>query len=324
MTEAEWLAGTDIDAMIGWAGPHASERHLVLACCAQCRRLGSLLAPRLAEVLNARERQAHPPVTADLGTVRADIDNERDRTHRQRERASRDTHEAMRAAREECNPDRITYPTAPLFRGAEELKASQAQEDATAAMGAVEAIEVVVFGPETGMAALSRLRTISDQVAEHQAMAFALAELAANWERRADELAEQFGRYPRKKRQIAAEAQQWVERGENMLVGINERKAREAATRSRKAFARTLHDIVGNPFRPVAFDPRWKTADVVALARGIYEERAFERMPLLADALMDAGCADERVIAHCREPGAHYRGCWVVDAVLDLERPPGP
>ena len=85
---------------------------------------------------------------------------------------------------------------------------------------------------------------------------------------------------------------------------------------------RTLHDLFGNPFRPIAFDPRWKTADVAGLARGIYEDRAFERMPLLADALMDAGCADDRVIAHCREPGAHYRGCWVVDAALGLDAVP--
>jgi hypothetical protein len=78
-------------------------------------------------------------------------------------------------------------------------------------------------------------------------------------------------------------------------------------------------DILGHPFRPVAFDPRWRSADAVGLARGIYDERAFERMPLLADALMDAGCADEQVLAHCRSDGPHVRGCWVVDLVLGKE-----
>ena len=77
--------------------------------------------------------------------------------------------------------------------------------------------------------------------------------------------------------------------------------------------------VFGNPFRPVAFDPRWRTADTVGLARGIYEERAFDRLPLLADALMDAGCADEQVLEHCRTEGPHVRGCWVVDLVLGKE-----
>lgn len=80
-----------------------------------------------------------------------------------------------------------------------------------------------------------------------------------------------------------------------------------------------LRCVFGNPFRPVAFDPRWRTADTVGLARGIYEDRAFDRLPLLADALMDAGCADEQVIGHCRGDGPHVRGCWVVDLVLGKE-----
>jgi hypothetical protein len=77
-----------------------------------------------------------------------------------------------------------------------------------------------------------------------------------------------------------------------------------------------LTDIFGNPFRPVAVDPAWLTSTVVALARGIYEERAFDRMPILADALQDAGCDNEDVLDHCRGPGPHVRGCWVVDMLL--------
>jgi hypothetical protein len=76
-----------------------------------------------------------------------------------------------------------------------------------------------------------------------------------------------------------------------------------------------VRDIFGNPFRPIAFDPRWRTADTVGLATGIYEDRAFDRLPLLADALMDAGCADEQVLGHCRTEG-HVRGCWLIDLVL--------
>ena len=82
--------------------------------------------------------------------------------------------------------------------------------------------------------------------------------------------------------------------------------------------AALLRDIVGNPFRPVTFDPRWRSETVVALATGIYEHRAFDRMPVLADALEEAGCDHLDVLAHCRDPHQpHARGCWVVDLVLN-------
>lgn len=74
-----------------------------------------------------------------------------------------------------------------------------------------------------------------------------------------------------------------------------------------------MHDLFGNPFRPVAVDPNWLTSTVVALAEGIYQDRAFERTPILADALMDAGCDNGDVLTHCRQPAEHVRGCWVID-----------
>lgn len=76
-----------------------------------------------------------------------------------------------------------------------------------------------------------------------------------------------------------------------------------------------LRDIFGNPFRPVTFDPNWLNADVLALARQMYETRDFSAIPILADALMDAGCGEEQVLGHCRGDGPHVRGCWVIDAL---------
>jgi hypothetical protein len=75
-------------------------------------------------------------------------------------------------------------------------------------------------------------------------------------------------------------------------------------------------DVVGNPFRPVALNPSWLTETVVALATGVYTGRAFDRMPILADALEEAGCDNADVLNHCRGEGPHVRGCWVVDLVL--------
>jgi hypothetical protein len=72
----------------------------------------------------------------------------------------------------------------------------------------------------------------------------------------------------------------------------------------------------GGWLRVVAADPSWRTESVVALARGVHADRAFDRLPVLADALEDAGCHDPDVLEHCRGAGSHHRGCWVVDAVL--------
>lgn len=78
-----------------------------------------------------------------------------------------------------------------------------------------------------------------------------------------------------------------------------------------------LRDIFGNPFRPVAFSPGWRTATAVALARQMYESRDFGATPILADALQEAGCDSEDVLNHCRDPNqVHVRGCWAVDLVL--------
>jgi hypothetical protein len=77
-----------------------------------------------------------------------------------------------------------------------------------------------------------------------------------------------------------------------------------------------LHDIFGNPFRPITLNPSWLTATVLALATGIYEEKAFDSMPILADALPDAGCDNEDILNHCRQPDEHVKGCWVLDLLL--------
>ena len=84
-----------------------------------------------------------------------------------------------------------------------------------------------------------------------------------------------------------------------------------------------LRCIFGNPFRPVSLDPSWRTADVLPLARAVYEERSLPagtfdggRLAVLADALEEAGCTEPVLLAHLRGPGPHVRGCWVVDALL--------
>jgi hypothetical protein len=80
--------------------------------------------------------------------------------------------------------------------------------------------------------------------------------------------------------------------------------------------ALVLRDVFGNPFRPVTFSPAWRIDTATALAREMYESRDFSAMPILADALQDAGCDNDDILNHCRGEGPHVRGCWVVDLVL--------
>lgn len=79
-----------------------------------------------------------------------------------------------------------------------------------------------------------------------------------------------------------------------------------------------VREVFGNPFRPLDFAP-WRTGTAVALTHTMYESREFGAMPILADALQDAGCDNDDVLTHCRDTSAtHVRGCWVVDGVLGL------
>jgi hypothetical protein len=94
-----------------------------------------------------------------------------------------------------------------------------------------------------------------------------------------------------------------------MCGGLNERIA------ERDEQIKLIRDIFGNPFRPVTPDPAWQTPNAVTLAQTMYDTRDFTAMPLLADLLEEGGCP-AAVSEHCRSPGPHVRGCWVVDLLL--------
>jgi hypothetical protein len=97
---------------------------------------------------------------------------------------------------------------------------------------------------------------------------------------------------------------------------LDAQSTEEAAQRS------ILREIFGNPARPPRVMPHWLTwnnGTALKLAQAIYDERAFDQLPILADALEDAGCGDADLLAHLRGPGPHLPGCWALDAVLRRE-----
>jgi hypothetical protein len=80
-----------------------------------------------------------------------------------------------------------------------------------------------------------------------------------------------------------------------------------------------LRDIAGNPYRRVELDPsllQWSDGTIRKVAQAIYEDAAFDELPVLADALEEAGCSEATLLEHCRSAGPHVRGCWAVDLLL--------
>jgi hypothetical protein len=95
----------------------------------------------------------------------------------------------------------------------------------------------------------------------------------------------------------------------------------EGFEHERKAQADLAREVLGNPFQKLTIKPRWLTENVLLLARRIYREEDFSLMPILADALQDAGCDSEAMLSHCRDPRApHVRGCWLLDRLIHKRR----
>jgi hypothetical protein len=135
-------------------------------------------------------------------------------------------------------------------------------------------------------------------------------------ERAADGVATEAEVQEAERRSVGASGVAWVVLTKDYWTAVE--AARAAGEWEHESLQSDLvRDIFGNPFRPVAFDPSWRTDTTVSLARVMYETRDFGAMPILADALQDAGCEHADILDHCRDPnGVHVRGCWVVDLVL--------
>lgn len=80
-----------------------------------------------------------------------------------------------------------------------------------------------------------------------------------------------------------------------------------------------VRDIFGNPFRSTIVNPSWRTEHTIGIASMMYADRDFSAMPILVDALLDAGCDNDDILSHCRGGGPHVRGCFVVDMILGKE-----
>jgi len=104
---------------------------------------------------------------------------------------------------------------------------------------------------------------------------------------------------------------------EHPLEKKRSRAARAVRRETAESQVSLLRCIFGNPFHPPTLDSSWLSSTVRNLAQAIYDDRRFTDLPILADALLDAGCDNDDILTHCRSEGSHVRGCWVVDLLLD-------
>jgi hypothetical protein len=118
----------------------------------------------------------------------------------------------------------------------------------------------------------------------------------------------------------------WAAAYEGTLRTLEKLPTSETKKRFTEFQLAAAHEIFGNPFRPVTFDPRWLTPTVLSLAQAAYDERSHPggsldtaRLAILGDALEDAGCSDPAILVHLRGPGPHCRGCWSLDLTLSKE-----
>jgi hypothetical protein len=288
MTEHEWLAPSNLDDMLEHLRGTVSDRKLVLFCCACGRRLWHLLPDaRSRRAIEAAERSADGLLSqgdmeaAWQGAEKAlnDLDPENPQVSIGLLAQAWAAQVAMRVAEAATRTEDNTFD---LLYHAESV--AMWSRDALAYFGAKD-VDQVVDPPEEVITATD----IFDHRDDEQGPA--------------DEHA-----YYR-----------LVFSDRVVFNGRHANSLRSSWLQVMHAQRELLREVVGNPFRPVALDAawlRWRGNTPARLAQAIYEEGAFKRLPVLADALEEAGRTITDVLNHCRQPGEHVRGCWVVDWLL--------
>lgn len=338
MNETKWLTGGDGDAMLEFVADRLSPRQWLLVCAAHARRLWDFLPDGvLREAIDFAERAEKPLNAAERAKWQKRIDAAVPEAVGAAELAQReivksaDPDAADQEAPVLTRPNQIA-PTFPLFRAASRHAVSAIEGMGEAVGQAARAVRILFSEPNEEM--LEQIRPLVEQAAATRTSANRSANNALRLKHEGDEHADRSAAAKNKRvaESEALEIVRKIEEGPQRSETDEFEAEMKRERRERKMLARVLREVVGNPFTPPRFEAAWRTADVVSLARGIFDDRAWDRMPILADALLDADCDEEAVLRHCRgtelgvkEPPQHIRGCWVVELVLDRFEPlPAP
>ena len=336
MNETKWLTGSDGLDMLAHVADGLRPRQWAFAAAAYVRRLWDFLPDGpLRQAVDAVERAAEPMPAAE----RADWLRRVDATVPEAVGAAElAQHDIVRL----CDPDAADQdtpvlsrpnqiaPAFPLFSAASRHARNAIEFNGEAVSRAANAVRGLLGEPNELM--LDRLRERVEEAIETRTRANQAAANALRFKQEGDEHADRAAGVKNKRLEEskAVEFVRRVEEGRNREgADVDAELKRERA--ANRQLARVLREVVGNPFTPPRFDPAWRTATVVALARGIFEERAWDRLPILADALLDADCDEEPVLRHLRgtevgskEPPVHVRGCWVIELILGRWEPLPP
>lgn len=323
MNEIEWFKGQGADGMLAAVEGRFTPRRWRLLGAAFLRRRWDLLPSGiLREAVEFLETNADAPTASFAPKWIETIDLAIPALG---ERAAAEAEELVRAAAMEAVEDpNPNAPALPLFVAAGRYAANAVALAARPVELAAAAVRSLFDEPGRA-AALRTANGIEDALVARAAGARATS-TAIRLKQQGDELADAAASAKNKRLELA-KAEEIVrrtqEQEDNRLLDD------DAAERAvRKALARFLHELAGNPFGDYRFDEKWRTETVVGLARGIEADRAFDRMPILADALLDADCDSEAVLRHLRgtekhatEKATHVRGCWVLDRILRPDDP---
>jgi hypothetical protein len=330
VTEPQWLKADDGDAMLAIVRDRLTPRKWALLACGVARRVWDLLPDDpYRDAIRLREDQANGLLTPTYLTLWVQRLTEGTdavvsaATNRQREIVACCDPDAEGDGFEDTAARRIN-PAVPLYRAASRTATDALETTAWAGRYAASAVAALFASPPEN--ALGQVRRAVIESLTNQATAGSLAALALEYKAKADVLAD-LGqvRNPRI-RQVEADetVRRMSDNSAQRLGHIGDQKVRA----ENKAFGKLLLEQLGNPFRPYRFEPQWRTEHVVGLARAIDEDRAFERYPILLDALLDADCDEEAVLRHVRgteffnpNNAQHAVGCWVIDLILQKDEP---
>jgi hypothetical protein len=335
MNDTKWISGTDGDEMLDYVADRLTPRQWTLISAAHVRKLWDLLPEGpLRDAVNALELADKPlsvkeraawskKITAAIpGAIAA---------AQQAQREIVKTADPDSADLDMPVLDRPTQaaPAFPLFRAASNHARQSIERIGEAMKQSAEAVSRLFAEPNEEM--LDLVREAANQAADTRVRANQFAADCIRLKQEGDETADRATvKTSRLEESKALEFVRRIEEGRNQSAGDwSEEEKREKA--ARKQLARVLREVVGNPFKPPRFEEAWRTTTAVDVAKSIFAERAFDRLPVLADALLDVDCDEEQILRHCRgteiglkEPVQHIRGCWVIELVLNRWSPVPP
>jgi len=307
--------------MLRYVAEQASPRKLRLFVCACVRRIWPWLRSDASrQAVEEMERQADG--RRSLTPTRAMRE-----LARRGAVAAEEARQTALAVRQEADQRRGTVwgsvwvgdpppPSILVHSAAQALESHAGQQEATTAAQAAELIVSIADGTR---GAAETAEAAAQIVVAGRLAAFTRT-CSVRWLHRADQEADR--PVPRAKAALrASQATHWVERQEEALqermLPLEERTAKM----ERRAQCGLIRDLFGDPFHPATIEPAWldwNQGCLAKMARVIYDERKFQDLAILADALEEAGCHSLDILNHCRLPGEHARGCWVLDLLLGL------